>query len=117
MGPFDAGRLALSDIVLGTRDNAGSMPDGAPAIPIVPTTTRVFSASNPAWAFLRVYRDAGNAAQPADCHFQNAGFLYVAKYIGDGTIYFCPSMMTGDYSKASYEPLLTTERILFSAPA
>ena len=30
----------------------------------------------------------GNAAQPAGCHFQNAGFLYVAKYVGDGTIYF-----------------------------
>jgi prepilin-type N-terminal cleavage/methylation domain-containing protein len=53
----------------------------------------------------------GNAAQPADCHFQNAGFLYAAKYIGDGTIYFCPSMMTGDDSKASYEPLLTTDSV------
>ena len=53
----------------------------------------------------------GDAAQPADCHFQNAGFLYVAKYIGDGTIYFCPSMASGDYSKTSYEPLLTTDNV------
>ncbi|MDR3460429.1 MAG: prepilin-type N-terminal cleavage/methylation domain-containing protein [Verrucomicrobiae bacterium] len=53
----------------------------------------------------------GNVAQPTDCHFQNAGFLYVAKYIGDGTIYFCPSLATGDYSKANYEPLLTTDSV------
>ena len=53
----------------------------------------------------------GNAAQPADCHFENAGFLYAAKYIGDGTIYFCPSLATGDYSKANYEPLLTTDGV------
>ena len=53
----------------------------------------------------------GDAPQPAGCHFQNAGFLYVAKYIGDGTIYFCPSLATGDYSKANYEPLLTTDSV------
>ena len=53
----------------------------------------------------------GNAAQPAGCHFQNAGFLYVAKYVGDGTIYFCPSLAAGDYSQANYEPLLTTESV------
>jgi len=29
----------------------------------------------------------GNVAQPADCHFENAGFLYPARYVGDGTIY------------------------------
>ncbi len=56
------------------------------------------------------YKISGDAEQPANCHFQNAGFLYVAKYIGDGSIYFCPSMMTGDYSKETYEPLLTTDR-------
>ena len=34
----------------------------------------------------------GTAAQPADCHFENAGFFFLRgqKYIGDGTIYFCP---------------------------
>jgi hypothetical protein len=53
----------------------------------------------------------GDAALPMDCHFQNAGFLYAAKYIGDGTIYFCPSLTAGDYSKASYEPLLTTDSV------
>jgi hypothetical protein len=59
----DAG-LDLSDVVLGTRENAGSLPDGAPAIPIVPTTTRVFGAGTPAWAFLRVYRAGTDAAPP-----------------------------------------------------
>ncbi|HZL78821.1 MAG TPA: prepilin-type N-terminal cleavage/methylation domain-containing protein [Candidatus Limnocylindrales bacterium] len=57
------------------------------------------------------WKISGDAAQPTDCHFQNAGFLYAAKYIGDGTIYFCPSLTAGDYSKASYEPLLTTESV------
>ena len=61
--PFDG--LALSDIVLGTRPNDGVLPDGAPAIPIIPTTARVFSASQPAWAFLRVYRTGdADAAGP-----------------------------------------------------
>jgi hypothetical protein len=54
--------LTLSDVVLGTRENASSLPDGAPAIPIVPTTARVFSPSTPAWAFLRVYRAADKGA-------------------------------------------------------
>jgi prepilin-type N-terminal cleavage/methylation domain-containing protein len=57
------------------------------------------------------YKISGDAVQPADCHFQNAGYLYVAKYIGDGTIYFCPSLPAGDYSKANYEPLLTTDSV------
>ncbi|HEV3214328.1 MAG TPA: VWA domain-containing protein [Vicinamibacterales bacterium] len=55
---FEDARLDLSDVVLGTRENAGSLPEGAPALPIVPTTTRVFNAGTPAWAFLRVYRAA-----------------------------------------------------------
>jgi VWFA-related protein len=64
---FDAARLALSDVVLGTRENAGSLPEGAPAMPIVPTTARMFSASAPAWAFLRVYRGADkDATQPVN---------------------------------------------------
>jgi hypothetical protein len=62
---FDDTRLALSDVMLGTRENAGSLPDGAPAIPIVPTTARVFGASDPAWAFVRVYRVANGGASPA----------------------------------------------------
>lgn len=49
--------------------------------------------------------------QPQGCHFQNAGFLYPAKYIGDGRIYFCPSLRSGDYSAENYEPLLTTEKV------
>jgi VWFA-related protein len=62
---FEDARLDLSDVVLGTRANAGSLPESAPAIPIVPTTARVFNAGTPAWAFLRVYRAAGtDAGQP-----------------------------------------------------
>jgi len=53
----------------------------------------------------------GNGPQPADCSFENAGYLYPAKYIGDGTIYFCPSLTRGDYSEESFEPLLTTEAV------
>jgi hypothetical protein len=60
---FEDARLDLSDVVLGTRDNAGFLPEGAPAIPIVPTTARVFNAGAPAWAFLRVYRAAGTGAE------------------------------------------------------
>ena len=56
---FEDARLDLSDVVIGTQDNAGSLPDGAPAIPIVPTTARAFTAGEPAWAFVRVYRGAG----------------------------------------------------------
>jgi hypothetical protein len=56
---FDASHLALSDVVLGTRENAGALPEAAPAIPIAPTTMRVFGAGAPAWAFLCVYRGTG----------------------------------------------------------
>ena len=53
----------------------------------------------------------GNGTQPTDCHFENAGFLYPAKYIGDGKIYFCPCLATGDYSEETYDPLLTTDSV------
>jgi hypothetical protein len=59
---FDDAHLSLSDVVLGTRENAGSLPEGAPAMPIVPTTTRAFGTSQAAWAFVRVYREAGDNA-------------------------------------------------------
>ena len=58
---FDGAGLALSDVVLGTRDNAGALPDGAPAIPIVPTTTRAFGSTERAWAFVQVYRRSTDA--------------------------------------------------------
>jgi prepilin-type N-terminal cleavage/methylation domain-containing protein len=57
------------------------------------------------------WKISSDIAQPDGCHFQNAGFLYPAKYIGDGRIYFCPSLQSGDYSAESYEPLLTTENV------
>jgi len=53
----------------------------------------------------------GNVPQPVDCHFENAGYLYPAKYIGNGGIYFCPCLPTGDYSEATYDPLLTTDSL------
>jgi VWFA-related protein len=61
---FDEGRLAMSDLVLGSRENAGILPADAPSIPIVPTTARVFRAGEPAWAFLRVYRNAETRVAP-----------------------------------------------------
>jgi VWFA-related protein len=62
---FEDAPVALSDVVLGTRENAGDLPDGGLALPIVPTTVRVFSAGQPAWAFVRAYRrtDAGSNHQ------------------------------------------------------
>jgi len=57
------------------------------------------------------WKIAAEINQPADCHFENAGFLYPTKYIGDGKIYFCPGLQSGVYSAESYEPLLTTENI------
>lgn len=63
---FEDRHLDLSDVVLGTRDSvAGALPDGAPPLPIVPTTTREFRGGAPAWAFARVYRpiDADAAQQ------------------------------------------------------
>ncbi len=53
---FETTRLALSDVVLGTRDNAGSLPEGAPAMSVVPTTMRVFGTNDAVSAFARVYR-------------------------------------------------------------
>src|SRR5262249_28002091 len=47
--------------------------------------------------------------QPDGCHFQNAGFLYPTKYVGDGKIYFCPCLVSGEYSSQFYEPLLTSD--------
>jgi prepilin-type N-terminal cleavage/methylation domain-containing protein len=57
------------------------------------------------------WRISGDFNQPTDCHFENAGFLYPAKYIGDGTIYFCPCLSSGDYSKENFEPLLTSDDV------
>lgn len=48
--------------------------------------------------------------QPPDCHFENAGYLYPDKYVGDGRIYFCPSLVSGPLSEEQYSPLLTADR-------
>ena len=57
------------------------------------------------------WKVTSDQTQPDGCHFENAGFLYPAKYIGDGTIYFCPSLVSGEYSSEYYEPLLTSENV------
>lgn len=57
------------------------------------------------------WKVSGDIQQPPGCHFENAGFLYPTKYVGDGKIYFCPSLVAGDYSAENFEPLLTTETI------
>jgi len=62
---FDGAGLSLSDLVLGTRENHGALPEAAPSLPIVPTTARVFSARVPAWVFLRVYQPAARDKAPA----------------------------------------------------
>jgi prepilin-type N-terminal cleavage/methylation domain-containing protein len=55
------------------------------------------------------WKISSDLSQPAGCHFENAGFLYLTKYLGDATIYFCPCLRAGEYSSEFYEPLLTSD--------
>jgi prepilin-type N-terminal cleavage/methylation domain-containing protein len=58
------------------------------------------------------WKVSGDSPQPQDCHFENAGYLYPAKYVGDGKIYFCPSLQFGGpYSPDDYQPLLTSDKV------
>jgi prepilin-type N-terminal cleavage/methylation domain-containing protein len=57
------------------------------------------------------FKVPNEVVQPDGCHFQNAGFLYPNKYVGDGSIYFCPLLTAGEYSSEFYQPLLTTEHV------
>ena len=58
------------------------------------------------------WKVASDLGQPSGCHFENAGFLYPTKYVGDGKIYFCPSLqLGGPYSSDEYQPLLTSENV------
>ncbi len=41
--------------------------------------------------------------------WQNAGYIYACKYVGDGQIYFCPAFKEGPFSASYYTPLLTTD--------
>lgn len=41
--------------------------------------------------------------------WQNAGYIYACKYVGDGGIYFCPGFKEGPFSASYYQPLLTTD--------
>jgi hypothetical protein len=60
---FEDTGLSMSDVVLGTREHSGPMADGAPAMPIMPTTVRTFKEGETAWAFLRVYRSVKGTTQ------------------------------------------------------
>jgi hypothetical protein len=44
--------------------------------------------------------------------FQNGGYIWALKYVGDGGIFFCPSFRDANnaFSSAFYSPLLTTDR-------
>src|ERR1017187_4255205 len=53
------------------------------------------------------WKIASSLGQPDGCHFETADFLYPTKFSGDGKIYFCPCLQSGDYSAENYEPLLT----------
>jgi len=55
--------------------------------------------------------DEAKSSASTDQTFQNLGFLYPAKYIGDGTDYFCPSYNAKPGSPLGaqyYSPVLTT---------
>jgi prepilin-type N-terminal cleavage/methylation domain-containing protein len=57
------------------------------------------------------WKITATTGQPPGCHFQNAGFLYPEKYVGDGRIYFCPCLRSGEYSDEFYQPLLTSDNV------
>jgi hypothetical protein len=63
---FGGGKLSVSDLVLGTRTDTRSLPDAAPALPIVPTTARAFGIDARLWAFLRVYRGSDTGPVTVD---------------------------------------------------
>jgi type II secretory pathway pseudopilin PulG len=46
--------------------------------------------------------------QPPNSSFENAGYLFGAKYTGDGTIYFDPALKSGPYSVFDYSPVMTS---------
>jgi prepilin-type N-terminal cleavage/methylation domain-containing protein len=43
--------------------------------------------------------------------YQNGGYIYALKYLGDGGIYFCPSVKDGPFSASYYSPLMTTDPV------
>jgi prepilin-type N-terminal cleavage/methylation domain-containing protein len=49
-----------------------------------------------------------NPAAPG-WYYQNGGYIYAVKYVGDGGIYFCPAVKQGPFSAAYYSPLMTTD--------
>jgi prepilin-type N-terminal cleavage/methylation domain-containing protein len=46
--------------------------------------------------------------QPANSSFENAGYLFGAKYTGNGAIYFDPALKAGPYSVFDYSPVMTS---------
>ncbi len=47
---------------------------------------------------------------PSSWEVHNLGYLYLQKYLGDGTLFFCPALTSPDspFSALHYSPLLTT---------
>jgi prepilin-type N-terminal cleavage/methylation domain-containing protein len=41
--------------------------------------------------------------------WQNAGYIYAKRYVGDGNIFWCPSVKEGPFSASFYAPPLTPE--------
>lgn len=48
-------------------------------------------------------------SQPASTGFENAGYIYGGKYVGDGEILFCPAFKTGPYSDENYRLVPTPD--------
>ncbi len=49
-------------------------------------------------------------SQPAGSSFENAGYLFGAKYTGNGGVYFDPALRSGPYSVFDYSPVMTSSQ-------
>ena len=58
------------------------------------------------------WKVSNNLNQPADCHFENAGFHSPSNDVGNGKNFYCPGIkLGGPYSSDDYEPLLTSDNV------
>jgi prepilin-type N-terminal cleavage/methylation domain-containing protein len=58
------------------------------------------------------YKVQQTTEQPPNCGFDSLGLLYPTKYSGDGSIYYCPSLIAkkSPLGSVNYEPLLTSDK-------
>lgn len=47
--------------------------------------------------------------QPFLSSFHNTGYLYAGNLVDDGSVLYCPSLISGQLSAAQYSPLFTTD--------